>query len=251
MRKPFRAAAALLGLLAASITAHAADMPVPPPPVLQPVYVPPPFTWTGFYLGANIGGAWTQRTYTDSIFGLTFNDGSGGGRFIGGGQFGVNYQVGPFVVGAEAEFDWAMNSNNGGNGVLTPVGIVQLTSNDTWISTLAGRFGIAMNRWLVYGKAGAGWVGNSGFTLTNATTGAAVTGSGTNIAVGWLAGAGVEWAAFNNWTVKLEYDYLGLGGTNLAIPGTAPFLAFDLFSTNNRNIQMLKVGFNYLFNCDY
>ena len=50
MLKRIRAAGLLSLLLAASITAYAADMPVPGPP-------PPPFSWTGIYVGGNVGGA--------------------------------------------------------------------------------------------------------------------------------------------------------------------------------------------------
>jgi outer membrane immunogenic protein len=66
---------------------------------------------------------------------------------------------------------------------------------------------------------------------------------------GWLVGAGFEYAFTNNWTVKLEYDYVGLGNRTFVIPATAPILANDTFTSgNNRNVQMVKVGFNYLFN---
>jgi outer membrane immunogenic protein len=48
--------------------------------------------------------------------------------------------------------------------------------------------------------------------------------------------------------VKLEYDYLGLGNRTFFVPATSPFLAGDTFTSNNRNVQMVKVGVNYLFN---
>jgi outer membrane immunogenic protein len=73
--------------------------------------------------------------------------------------------------------------------------LVQVTSNDTWLSTLAARFGVAYDRVLFYGKAGGGWVGNNGFTVTNLTTGRSIAGSNSNRASGWLVGAGLEWAS--------------------------------------------------------
>jgi outer membrane immunogenic protein len=104
------------------------------------------------------------------------------------------------------------------------------------------------------GKAGGGWVGNNNLTVTNTTTGLSFT-CGTlgltncnNNTGGWLVGAGFEYAFTNNWTVKLEYDYLGLGNRTFVVPAGAPFLAGDTFTTNNRNVQMVKVGVNYLFN---
>ena len=61
-------------------------------------------------------------------------------------------------------------------------------------------------------------------------------------------GAGFEYAFTNNWTVKLEYDYLGLGNRTFFVPATAPLLAGDTLTSGNRNVQMVKVGVNYLFN---
>ena len=70
------AAVALLGL---SSIGQAADMPAPvykaPPPVVVP------FSWTGFYLGANIGGAWGHRDVTDVTRVLAFTQ-SSNGRFM-------------------------------------------------------------------------------------------------------------------------------------------------------------------------
>ena len=80
------------------------------------------------------------------------------------------------------------------------------------------------------------------------TPGAAITGSNRNTNSGWLVGAGIEWAFTNRWSAKLEYDYLGLGGQTFTVPAGSPFLANDTFTVSNRNIQMVKVGINYLFN---
>ena len=82
--------------------AGAADMPMkaPPPPPPLPV-----FSWTGFYVGGNIGGAWSRNTWTDTILLTNFNNGGNNGAFIGGGQVGVNYQVNNFVIGGEWDFD--------------------------------------------------------------------------------------------------------------------------------------------------
>jgi hypothetical protein len=57
----------------------------------------------------------------------------------------------------------------------------------------------------------------------------------------------IEWAFARNWTVKFEYDYLGLGSRTIVVPAGAPFLLGDTF-TLGRNVQEAKVGINYLFN---
>ena len=230
-------------------TAGAADMAVqaPPPPP------PPVFSWTGFYVGANIGAARANNHWTDTLFLTNFNNNNS--VFIGGGQIGGNYQIGSFVIGGEWDFDWAGN-NNGGTGVVIPgVGNIVVTNNNRSITTVAARFGYAIDHWLLYGKVGGGWVGNNNLTVTNVTTGVSLTcGTFTNLTNcgnntgGWLVGGGAEWAFAPNWSVKFEYDYLGLGNRTFLIPAASPFLAGDTFTSNNRNVQMVKVGVNYLFN---
>ena len=119
--------------------ASAADLPVKARPM--PVAV---FSWTGFYIGGNLGGAWAHHNFNDVFFpNLSFDGGTGNGRFIGGGQVGFNYQINQFVWGVEGTFDWASTNNGNGTGVILPgvlpVTAIQVSSNDTWISTIAGR----------------------------------------------------------------------------------------------------------------
>src|SRR5262249_51538235 len=199
------------------------DLPVKaaPPPL-------PIFSWTGFYIGGNIGGAWSNNRWNDSLFLTDFNNGNNG-VFIGGGQIRGNYQIRQFLIRAEWDFDWSANTNNSG-GVLVPgVGAIAVTANNRWITTVAARFGVAVDHWMFYGKAGGGWVGTNNLTVTNLTTGVSLTcgsflNSCGNNNGGWLLGAGFEYAFTNNWTVKAEYDYLGLGNRTFVVPGGAPFL---------------------------
>src|SRR5260370_11148259 len=145
MRKLLHATAVLSVLLATSMTANAADVyarPYSPPPYAPPAYVAPLFTWTGFYLGGNIGGAWAHRDVTDSLFGVNFTNGNNDGVFIGGGQLGFNWQVNYFVLGFEWDFDGAANNNNTGTLFIPSVGTIQVNSNNRWITTLAARFGV-------------------------------------------------------------------------------------------------------------
>ena len=246
MPKLFRTIAALSTLVVASVAANAADLRrVPPAP---PAPLPPPFTWNGFYIGGNLGGAWGHHDWNDSLFGLNFGDGNNNGVFVGGAQVGFNYQFNNFVIGAEGTFDWAGTNNNATTGIVVNGDLIRVTSNDTWISTLAARFGWAIDRLLIYGKAGGGWVGNNGFTVTNLNTGASITGSNSDTASGWLLGAGLEWAFAENWSAKAEFDYLGLSSRTFTVPLVSPFLRGDTFTTSNNNVQMFTVGLNYRFN---
>src|ERR1700733_4885204 len=102
-------------LLGLSLSAEAADLPMaPPPPPRAPAFVaPPPFSWTGFYLGGNAGAGWNHGNISDSA-GLFSWGANNSTTFVGGGQVGVNYQFSNVAVGIEGAFDWFANNNNSG-----------------------------------------------------------------------------------------------------------------------------------------
>jgi outer membrane immunogenic protein len=248
MHKLFRATALTSLLLGASFAANAADLPpaMPRAPVAYMPVAAPVFSWTGFYIGGNLGGGWNRGNVVDSAFGVNFTNGNST-SFLGGGQVGGNYQIGAFVIGAEAVFDWFANNNNSDNGTTVPGGaILRVSANDRWVTTVAARFGYAWDHALFYGKAGGGWVGAGNFAVTNVGTGASVAFNNGNTNTGWLVGAGVEYAFTQNWTAKLEYDYLALNNASytVTVPGVGP----DTFTNGGRNVQTLTVGVNYLFN---
>jgi hypothetical protein len=111
----------MLGACAAVVCISSIASAANPPPKVAPVYVPPSYSWTGCYIGANAGGAWekVQNTLTatngaPAYFGVAVlpdvsRNGTGSldsGGFIGGGQVGCNYQSGVVVWGLETDFDW-------------------------------------------------------------------------------------------------------------------------------------------------
>jgi len=249
MRGLLRAVALASATLAMPGFANAADLALPPasPPPTIPAYIP--FSWTGLYIGGNLGLAWTQsHGFTDSL-GNTFSDVTENPVFAGGGQVGANYQFNYWlVVGVEADFDWMSNNNNQSDGVSIGTNIIKVSATERWITTLAARVGVAVERGLFYVKGGGGWVGANQFTLTN-VAGTSVSGSNNSTDSGWLAGAGFEYAFTPHWTAKVEYDFLALTNSSFTVPaGSASFPGGDIVSTKNRDIQMLTIGFNYLFN---
>jgi outer membrane immunogenic protein len=253
MRKSSLATAAILLLIGESWSCFAADM---PSPLVYPAPPTPTYSWTGFYVGANMGGAWASGTLSGNFTlpappvpgapkppppkppysldpALSMSASTSG--VIGGGQLGYNWQIGAFVLGGEWDFDWPSLNASGG------IGNLAVTANTNWVNILAARFGWAADNWLWYGKAGGGWANNQA-TLTNVVTGAQMTASNTNS--GWLLGAGLEYAFAPCWTVKIEYDYLGLNRWTLNSTVFAPNA--DQLSVK-RQINMLTVGLNYKF----
>jgi opacity protein-like surface antigen len=218
--KNFLLGSAALAAIGMTVVAHAADMPTKGLPA--PISVPP-YNWSGFYVGANFGGAWTNGSLNipnNSFYGgLT--------EFIGGVQAGYNFQAGHLLLGVEGDFDGATFSHPA-----LPIPTFGSVSQN-WIGTVAGRVGLVEDRWLVYGKAGGGWV-HSNATLN--FPGVSWTGSNTNS--GWLVGAGVEYGFKSHWTLKLEYDFLSLASW---ASSTVPSVQL------NRDVQMVKFGANYKF----
>ena len=224
-----RTAIAIVIATVISGSAMAADAPVKAPAYARRT-APPPYNWSGLYLGANLGGAWSNRTL--NVAGTAWDD-PVSSAFIGGFQLGYNLQAGHFLVGVEGDFDWATFGRPGFT-VSSPLGPVQFFDRQKWISTVAARFGIAVDRWLTYGKVGGGWAQDSAaFTFPSG----APIWTDTNTHGGWLLGGGIEYGFKPNWTVKLEYDYLKLGDW------TAPTIPAEW----RRDVQMIKMGMNYKF----
>ncbi|WP_084801622.1 outer membrane protein [Bradyrhizobium sp. Ec3.3] len=217
MRNLFLRGAALIAL-SVNVAANAADMAVKAPPIPEP-----PYNWSGGYVGANFGGAWTNGNLN-----IPNNNFYGGlTEFIAGVQAGYNVQAGHFLFGVEGDFDGATF----GHPALPTPTLGSVSQN--WIGTIAGRVGLVEDRWLVYGKAGGGWV-NSNATLSFP----GVSWTGSNTSSGWLAGVGVEYGFKSHWTIKVEYDYLALSNWT-----SATFPQIQL----NRDLQMVKFGANYKF----
>ena len=234
-------AAAAFSLLAAS--AYAADfgMPLGAPPV------PPPFTWTSCYAGVQGGGGWGQTNLNNSalivfpVSGFTSANTNISG-FLLGGEIGCDYQfVANWVAGIEGSAAWTNISGNAGVATpgLTFPDSATFTENTDLLASVTGRLGYAWNNWLFYGKGGAAWAGNRYSAFDVAQT---YNFQGLETRFGWTAGAGVEWAFSQNWSVKLEYDYYGFGTRSVtfvdSITGTVGPLDIQ------QNIQVVKLGVN-------
>jgi len=295
---------ACAALAALPTSTFAADM-----PVKAPVYKAPPpvvaYSWTGFYLGGNLGYSWGRANSDWNILAPLFNGqvvcaaapaagalcsaGSGSNRLngvIGGLQAGYNWQTGNFLLGVETDIQL---SGQKGNDLLTGTfptasapapGFLAIDQSVKlqWLGTLRGRAGLTFDRWLVYGTGGLAY-GDVKVEASAAATGTTdgnglmscgagpcpfipfASWSNTRTRAGWVAGAGVEGAVSEGWTVKLEYLHVDLGTVDTAfatLPGfygnvNGGFGAGSLYLAGAGHIrtrvtdEIVRLGVNYRF----
>jgi outer membrane immunogenic protein len=248
MRPVIVALAGAVAVLATS-TAFAADM----PSKAAPRVVAPAFSWTGLYLGANLGYGWARVNSTNTIagngiLGAGTSTGSGNLNGInGGGQIGFNYQTGMIVWGIEADFQ---GSDQKQSSTVSCGAGCSVTGEDRLRSfgTIRGRVGVtAWDRGLLYVTGGWAWMDAN--SRVNATSGG-VTANLIDLSSskgGWTVGGGAEWMFLPNWSTKLEYLYMRADN----VTGTAAIPAGlgggTLTSSSRVENSVVRVGVNYHF----
>ena len=247
---------ALLALAPFGI-AHAADMPIKAPsaPVTATIY-----SWAGFYFGGNGGYGWKDPSVTFSpndgnaaastCFGgpppigtcaapASFNINGP----LGGLQAGYNWQFDQhWLLGFETDFDLSRIRGTGISNFSLSGFPANFTASEnvTSFGTVRARLGfLPMNNILLFGTAGFAYghvdenvalnsvAGNGGGSLTfgyNCVGGPnCFVGSSSRMATGWTAGGGLEYAVWQNISVKVEYLYVNLGkGNTVDVVSVAP-----------------------------
>ncbi|MGZ8401421.1 MAG: outer membrane protein [Methyloceanibacter sp.] len=214
---------------------------------------PESVNWTGFYVGGQLGGDWSDSDWryhnrnwfnTDGPELLGTNFGFDDGAVIGGGQVGFNYQSGAWVLGVEGSVARADLSDSRPSPFFPTID--RYSSDISWLATVTGRLGYARDRWLVYAKGG--WAGADveltlfdRFELVRANSGI--------WANGWTVGGGAEYALGRSFSLGVEYDYADLGTGRLTtrcncpggVGGGTPVVDADIA------IQSVTARLNYRF----
>jgi len=211
-----------------------------------------PMNWTGFYVGGHLGGAIGNDRWSDPFgptisFGLVnvagFGDTVHGTGPAGGAQAGINWQSGPWVIGLQG--DWSATDIRGENTCFSGIGGLNCQSIVKDVGTLAGRFGYAWGRALIYAQGG-GAEGRIAYTVLGETAGNSLGVGITSVsAFGWVAGAGLEYALTDNWTTVFDYEHIDLGtiGVNFPSVGLVNAQTIGIRQT----IDLVKLGVNYKF----
>lgn len=246
MNKLIVSSVALVASLAGS--AMAADMPIRPPAVVE--------SWTGFYVGVALGGRFSDSTWTTNCLSAGAPGGVGcplnfvaqnGSRFVTNNPtgfssatfrpsvyLGYNWQVGNWVLGAEADVAYGQG-NNSVKGIPGAENLAAATAanpgsdtstvKETWDAGVRGRAGFLITpTMLLYATAGASWIHMeaSAFCGSAAPIGwcQGPAGPGSNLGTvrtasttktGWTAGGGIEAMLWSNWLARIEYRYSDYG----------------------------------------
>jgi len=235
--------------------------------------------WDGFYVGL-FGGATSGAAAID---GTVYNDGPG--TVLPGGladiantladftfseaagtygvQAGYNVQLDGVVLGLQADLGRVGLSGSAAAEYITLSTSVFVTDSfeTNWMLALKPRIGVlATDNLMLYATAGAAlakvtfnhdFAAYSGFLLVDAYL---EDFSETQTRLGWVAGAGIEYALDDNWSVGAEYTYTDLGSMSVSNPITYfPALGSgELIDTQFQNefklsAHALRMSVNYRF----
>jgi len=175
-----------------------------------PAYAPPPpYSWVGPYIGANLGFQWGE---------ITGNPTEPTG-IAGGLQAGYNWQSGQFVFGGEADIQ-----ASGADDTFAP-----WQFSNPWFGTLRARGGVAFNNILLYVTGGFAY---------GRVEGDRAGLSESRMMYGYTLGAGMEVGFTPNWSAKIEYLWLDYADRNFSVvTGTE----------NGLETSLLRFGVNYRF----
>jgi outer membrane immunogenic protein len=256
-------AGAAAGVLVTGTSTFAADLGVAP---LAPL---PVFTWTGFELGAQVGGGGGQSTvnvngdFTTGVGPGSASYGSSG--VFGGIHLGFNYQLmGPIVVGVQGEYNFAGitgTAGNNGNAFATGTGFGSpfnfLSTSIREFGSADVRLGVAFNRLLIYAIGGFAYADIRNEIATADLPPGVIDFFAVN-RYGFDVGGGLEYNFYGNWTARAEYRYYDWGTLGFNSPGFGsivngiPGVAFAIPNhTSRETLQTGRVGLTYKFAWPY
>jgi outer membrane immunogenic protein len=237
--------------------------------------------WEGWYAGVNLGGAWNTTCNTwDAQTGnaalnnaLNNRDCPNGGVFVGGVQFGYNFQYEHIVWGLGVDWDGASSKSrnrsltyNGQLGRPPPTGTYNSYGKvePSSFFLLGPRIAYVFSDWLPYFRAGGVYTRGTNTAALSYTPGGPDPGAAPHTfygsknakSNGWMIEAGVEYEFMEQWSAKFAYNYLNLGKSNSSVETCTPsasaacaaFANFSIENTHNSfTASMVRVAVNYRF----
>jgi outer membrane immunogenic protein len=220
------------------------------------------YNWTGFYVGVNFGyGLGDSSATAEAIPFSTPTFGEQKTKYrsngvLGGMQSGYNIQRGILVFGAETDFSAADLSKKKSAGLvgsdgLPSTGHFTIVERTKWLGTLRLRVGVTPTPKLLLYGTGGGAYGNVNYN-TNIDfvplTIQEYPGTFNKWKVGWTAGAGAEYAIYEQLSLKLEYLYYDLGRTSHTADPLFSNPPWQMGYKIDTAAHILRFGINYRFN---
>ncbi len=168
------------------------------------------FDWTGFYVGAHVG-------YGDPSFDGVFDTGESDDEersfaddinadgILGGLQAGYNYQIDNIVLGIEADISFTDFSGDTEDD--EPDEEDGIKADVDFLASLRARAGFAVDNVLLYATGGVAYADGE-FEFKDEGDDA---GSVDIDDFGYVVGGGIEWAATEQTSLRLEGLYYGFG----------------------------------------
>lgn len=239
-----------------------------------PLAVPPAYSWSGFYLGVNlgysVGNDRAVQTFSNNLNGIVANAADAfvvaPNGMIGGVQLGYNWQgSSDWLVGFEADFQGSGQKDTACISACVTTSFPDQPETLTiqhqldYFGTARARVGVVDNNALFYVTGGAAY-GHVTQTTTVAIGAAPPsTGPGTITSnstgenkFGWVVGGGIEAALWGRWTGKVEYLYMDLGTITNSMTGLFPPNIFGFSATTSSTIRdnIVRAGLNYRFGAE-
>jgi outer membrane immunogenic protein len=207
---------------------------------------PPIYSWTGFYIGGNVGYFGLSQKATDSADSVNgplrtmtttsyaLNTAGPTAGVVGG----FNKQFNSIVLGIETDFSWV-----GANGARTEPRInLGFSSWANDLFTVRGRIGVVWGNALFYGTGGY-----ASANITNIVNSFGSNGSFRNSSWrdGGIGGGGLEIAFAKRWTVKFEGLYARFNSVSAL--NTGPFFTAGYKFIFRNSATIARMGFNFRF----
>ena len=203
-----------------------------------PMMVEPAYNWSGFYLGAQVGGAGSNSRYLFDN-GLVENFSFKPSSVTGGGHAGIQGQWGRWVLGAEGTYIFTDLKQTDQSIIFFPM---HLRSNQTRdLATVVGKIGYASGQWMVYGKGGLA-VAKIDTSSSNDV------GNKSDLnqwQSGYTVGGGLDYMFAKNWIVGADFNYYDFRFDRSL---TSNFGDPILYKAGRNQIYAGSVRLNYLFN---
>jgi outer membrane immunogenic protein len=252
---------------AADLGTRAAPVYKAPPPMAAP------YSWTGFYVGGDIGGLWSHsgagvwdpgpNLFSFGEFPIegSFHQSA----FVGGVHVGYNYQFAPtWLAGIEGDWSWTdAKASFAGPWINTVTGLRSsafstLSIKENWLSSVRARVGYLVTPVaLVYFTGGAAW-GDFDYAASaqNEPFAAAryiASSTFSKMAAGYVLGGGFEYAFWGNWSARGEYLFyhLSTAAATTAFDSTGnfppPTFPSGFHWNGATNVNVLRAGVSYKF----